>query len=55
MSSIFCNLVMAPVRFGAMASRRSGSLSETFPLVLLEVDHVEVAIGFQPVLVDLDG
>ena len=38
-----------------MASRRSDSLSETFRLVLLEVDHVEVAIGFQPVLMDLDG
>ena len=53
-SSTFCNSMMAPVRFGAVASRRPGSLSETFPLVLPEVDHVEVAIGFKPVLVDLD-
>ncbi len=38
-----------------MASRRSGGLSESFPLALLDMDHAEVAIGFQPILMDLDG
>ena len=38
-----------------MASRRSGNLSESLPLVPIEVNHVEVAIGFQPIFVDLDS
>ena len=32
----------------------SGGFAQAFTAVLLEVDHVQIAIGFQPILVDLD-